>query len=147
MMILTRIRLVVVMGTCFSFLFGVGFTIYTVIFLQSALPGSGTVVQLIEKPHSKNGEIYYHPKIEFRDSGGQKVTFVSSMGSISKDFTLGQQVPILYSSKDSSRAKVRQFIYLWGGATAGFTLFVLGLVSLLPIQYFLRKFESEEADT
>jgi hypothetical protein len=55
----------------------------------------------------------YMPIVRFQPRGGRPVNFQSRMGSTSKPFDIGQDVPVIYRSDKPAVAEIRSAARLW----------------------------------
>jgi Protein of unknown function (DUF3592) len=83
----------------------------------------------------KYGKVFA-PIVTFSDSSGQEVTFTSRLASSNKRFEVGDDVPVLYSPLDSSKAMINRtfdlyFLEIILGIAGGWGLIAGPLVGFL----------------
>src|SRR5689334_10030795 len=85
----------------------------TMSFAWSASPATGRVVSHLEV--RDDGKTQYRPRIRFETYDGAIYTFTGQLGSTSKRFAVGDEVPVMYQGKDPAQARVAQFTDNWLG--------------------------------
>lgn len=104
------------------FIWSVYLIISTIAFLKHAVKTQGVVVKIIEehkKPFlSEDYENCYLPVINFTTESGKQIQFsptFSSCSNVYPDLTyyIGQEIPLYYSKKYPSNAKLISFIEIW----------------------------------
>jgi len=100
-----------------TLLLGVGIWLFMgkLEFVDHSTVADGIVTDL-ESSSSKNGRTY-RPVVNFRDSGGQEQTFVSSMGSSPASYEVGESVKVRYEPGKPSMAVIDSFWEVWGIVT------------------------------
>lgn len=83
-------------------------------FVRHAAHASGQVVAL-RKGTTHDDTVIYLPTFTFKTPSGQLITKESNIGSDPPDFSVGQQVPVLFDSGDPQTAKIATTGQLWLG--------------------------------
>ncbi|HUQ75161.1 MAG TPA: DUF3592 domain-containing protein [Burkholderiales bacterium] len=55
----------------------------------------------------------YTPVVRFYTAAGNAVVFTSDGGSATRDYKVGQQVPVVYAADSPEQAEIRSFASLW----------------------------------
>jgi hypothetical protein len=108
-------------------LLGMVFAVRTALFLGTAQPTTGTIVELIERK-SDDGDILFAPVYTFVDTTGRTNRVISSSASYPPVGLVGDQIPVLFNPKNPSRAELDRFFDLWGFTAIGGGLGILYLV-------------------
>jgi hypothetical protein len=90
---------------------------------------TGTVVDNSYSTSNHDGTLSgaYYPVVEFTDTNGTLVRFMEGVGSLPPDYTVGDQVAVVYDHLNPKDAR----IYTWKRIWFAPTLFIV--VGLLPI--------------
>ena len=109
-------------GACFVFA-------NTLVFLKTAIPASGTVVELL--PVKSDESTTYQPLVTFNDKKGTKIEFASGNSSNPPSYDVGEKVEVLYNPINPKNAKIKGFYTIWLGgvilAVAGAIFFTVGI--------------------
>ncbi|MEK6256175.1 MAG: DUF3592 domain-containing protein [Chloroflexota bacterium] len=81
-------------------------------YVDAAESADGTVVQ-VDSVQKSDGDILYHPVIEFTTVGGEDIEYRVSSGSNPPAFKVGEQVEVLYNPDFPADAHVNSFLDLW----------------------------------
>ena len=121
--------------------FGGVFAIRTYVFLQSAVPATGTIVKLIEK--KSDGDNLYAPVFTFQDANDKTHKVFSSTASFPPIGDVGDQIEVLYDPRNPNHAEEDKFFNLWGIAAipAGLGIFYL-IVFWIVVVITKRKMDS-----
>jgi len=92
---------------------GVGFGIYTSLFLLRSVEAQGTIIRLDEVPYQDDGSINYDPVFSFTAQDGHTHTVRSGVATNPPGFTEGQTVRVLYIKNNPGGAKLASFWQLW----------------------------------
>lgn len=100
----------------------------------------GTVVEL-EWRRDSDGDVTYRPVVEFRDAGGARHRFTSSVGSNPAAFSRGEEVEVIYDAWSPSDAMIDSFTtrYLLPLAFGGFGLVFGGIGGGMLVAVIRRK--------
>jgi hypothetical protein len=101
-----------VTGLCVLFV-GLGFGIYTSIFLFHSMATKGTIVNLVPQRDEENDSTNYAPVFAFAAVDGKTYTVESGVATNPPGFELGQVVQILYEKSNPAGAKLASFWQLW----------------------------------
>ena len=120
---------------CLVIIIGAAFAVRTIIFLQDAVPATGTISELIEEKSPDSGTNYYFSVFAFQDAKGVTHKIRSSLGNITPA-KVGDKIEILYNPKNPDMAEENDYYCRWGlpmgcfrqGAVA---LFILWLVAII----------------
>jgi len=97
----------------------------TLSFARDAAGATGEVVGYFES--HERGETQYRPRVRFRTAAGDIMTVTGQLGTGSKRFAEGEEVPVLYKVSKPTEARVATFTDNWLGACAAA---VVGLVGM-----------------
>jgi len=97
----------------------------TLSFARDAAGATGEVVGYFET--HDDSETRYRPRIRFRTAGGEIITMTGQLGTGSKRFAEGANVPVVYKVSKPTEARVATFTDNWLGACAAV---VVGLVGV-----------------
>ncbi|MFA6103144.1 MAG: DUF3592 domain-containing protein [Victivallaceae bacterium] len=93
---------------------GAALAVRTILFLQCAVPASGTIIELIEyKGGNDNGDSFYVPYLVFQDAKGETRKSRLRMTKIPPG-KIGDKIEILYNPKNPDRAEENNYDSLWG---------------------------------
>lgn len=107
------------MWLCGAFIvLGLVFAVRTALFLRTAQPTTGTIVELIER-ESDDGGTLYAPVYTFVDTSGRTNRVISSSASYPPVGLVGDKIPVLFDPKNPSRAELDRFFDLWGFTAIG----------------------------
>jgi hypothetical protein len=101
---------------------GVGFAVYTSIFLLRSVETKGTIVRLDPVADNEAGTINYSPIFSFTSEDGQVHTIRSGVAPDPPEFREGEFVRVLYIRSHPGGAKLRSFWQLWLGRIDIYTL-------------------------
>lgn len=105
-------------------------------FTRSAIRTQGTVARLVQR-QSREGGIFFHPIVIFRDTRGVQQELFSSAGSFPPAYKVGDTATVLYLENAPDKAKLDSFFGVWGIAALvaglGCLQLVLGLALLLML--------------
>jgi len=109
-------------------------------FLERCLETKGVVIEVRWKSDSE-GTLYAYPVFQFIDARtGKEITVVSTFGSTTMIYGVGQEVNILYDSQNPHNAKIESFWNIWFGPTIVIGLGSIFLsVGLIPFGFDVRK--------
>jgi hypothetical protein len=98
-------------------------------FLEEATTANGTVVDLAR---SRSGDsTTYQPVVQFMSRNGERIEFISSVGSNPPSHTKGEQVEVLYLPAEPHKAEINGFFSLWGDSVIlgilGGVFFLVGI--------------------
>jgi hypothetical protein len=85
--------------------------VQNILFLRSSVSTTGTVIDF--QTHRGNKFTTYAPIVSFETLDGRSIRFRSQIGGSSDDYTIGQQVTVLYSPVDPKNAEIKAFSPLW----------------------------------
>jgi hypothetical protein len=111
--------------------------VHTVRFLRRSIAAPGTVVRLKTGHHTDDGSPDYAPVFSFTASNGQRYVLESNNYSRPPEFSVGQNVKVLYESDLPEHARVdtnwqiwaiEEVLFLVGGL---FVAFGLGFLKFL----------------
>ncbi|PIR04387.1 MAG: hypothetical protein COV59_00890 [Candidatus Magasanikbacteria bacterium CG11_big_fil_rev_8_21_14_0_20_39_34] len=97
----------------------------TYTFFQNGIYSSGKVTEIVSREDSEDGTVYYAPKVEFKTTDGESITFVSNAGSNPSSYSVGDKVEVVYAKDKPYGARVNDF-----GSKFTFPL-VFGLFGLI----------------
>jgi hypothetical protein len=91
----------------------------------------------------KSGHLYY-PLVQFKTASGQALSFQSAVGSSPAGYSVGQQVKVLYDSRNPQQAEIDSMVSQWfvpGCMLAMGLMFTLGglFLSVLMILVMLNQ--------
>jgi len=101
-------------------------------FLQAAVTAPGVVTENVwreDRTSDRGTSGAYYPRIHFRTTDGQDVSFVSSTGSSPPSYRVNEPVAILYDPQQPFNASISSFGSLWA---ASIVLFGLGVTFTGP---------------
>jgi hypothetical protein len=121
----------------FLLIAGLVSAVHTVRFLRRSAAAAGTVVRFKTGHHAENGAPDYAPVFSYTASNGQSYVLESHNYSGPPEFSIGQNVRVLYERAHPEHAKIDTYWQIWAiedvsGLVGG--LFVasgLGLLQLL----------------
>jgi Protein of unknown function (DUF3592) len=117
---------------------------HTLRFVRSAVTAPGVVTELVwqEQTTSNGYSGAYHPRVRFRASTGQDVTFISNIGSNLPAYHENQTVNVLYDPQNPYHAELGGFSSLWL-VTIIFTALgvVFSAIGVVPLVLGTRKKE------
>jgi hypothetical protein len=93
-----------------------------ILFLKNSASATGTVIDFHR--HRGNKFTTYAPIVTFTTSDGRSFKFRSQVGGDENDYSIGQQVTVLYMPADPMNAEIKAFSPLWFPVMA---LTVIGL--------------------
>jgi hypothetical protein len=93
-----------------------------ILFLKNSASATGTVIDFHR--HRGNKFTTYAPIVTFTTADGRSFKFRSQVGGDEDDYSVGQQVTVLYSPDDPMNAEIKAFSPLWFPVIA---LSVIGL--------------------
>ena len=82
-------------------------------FMQNALPAAGTVMY-VQSERTGSNSIQYHPILQFDGIDGISYVASTYMASTKYNFTVGQELPVLYLPSDPEVMKVDSWFGRWG---------------------------------
>jgi len=91
---------------------GVGFGIYTSIYIFRSATAAGTILRF-EASTDEDGTTNYAPVFSFTTASARTYTVRSGVGTNPPGFEEGQSVRVLYIKSDPSSAKLDSFWQLW----------------------------------
>jgi Protein of unknown function (DUF3592) len=94
-------------------LVGLGFVVWTAVFLMRATETSGQIVSLIPASSTDDGSTNYAPVFAFTASDGHAYTITSMTASNPPEFRVGDRVQVLYSPYNPRHAHVKSPVQLW----------------------------------
>ncbi|NQX81227.1 MAG: DUF3592 domain-containing protein [Flavobacteriaceae bacterium] len=96
-------------------------------FIEKSIETQGIVVELLESysSGSSDNDIMSKPLVEFTDTNGTQIEFLSSTSSNPPSYSVNEKVEVIYIPESPNKARIKSFFSLWGGATI---LGILGLV-------------------
>jgi hypothetical protein len=97
---------------------GVVFAIRSAIFLRTAQPAEGTIIELLER-ESDEGGTTFAPVYTFVDASGHTNRIISSVSSSPPIGLVGDKIRVLYNPKNPSTARINRFFDLWGISAIG----------------------------
>jgi hypothetical protein len=106
-----------------------------ILFLKNSASATGTVIDFHR--HRGNKFTTYAPIVTFTTADGRSFKFRSQVGGDEKDYSIGQQVTVLYSPADPMNAEIKAFSPLWFPVIAlsviglFFVAFSVGMMALL----------------
>ncbi|HYW43048.1 MAG TPA: DUF3592 domain-containing protein [Bryobacteraceae bacterium] len=101
-------------------------------FLQAAVTAPGVVVENVwREDTTSNGGTYwaYYPRVRFRTSDGQDISFISSVGASPPSYRVSEPVTILYDPRQPYSASINSFGSLWA---ASIVLLGMGVIFTAP---------------
>jgi hypothetical protein len=110
-------------------------------FLKDSVSVNGTVVELVQKIGSggKGFTGYtYSPEVSFTTSDGEGYIAVSNFGSNPPAYSAGQEVNILYNSKNPYDIRINNFFEIWSASLVSFIMGVVFSLLGLWIVFFLH---------
>lgn len=97
-------------------------------FLYDAYLAKGIVVSFEES--STTSGVTFHPVVQYEDTKGRNIEFISSSGSNPPTYVQGEEVEVLYVPGPQREAQINHFFSLWGAvlilAGLGATFFLAG---------------------
>ena len=127
----------------FAFLllsFGIISYTNTSLFIKTAIPATGKVIELIEKNSRKSGTTYA-PVVNFTDKNGTLITFQSDAFQSSGTYNVGDNIQVLFQEEKSSNARVNDFYTLWSNTVFDFVMVFIGLLG-----WFLMKKKANKSN-
>lgn len=107
------------MWLCGAFIvLGLVFAVRTALFLRTAQPTTGTIVELIER-ESDDGDTLFAPVYTFVDTSGRTNRVISSSASYPPVGLVGDRIAVLFDPENPSRAEIDRFFDLWGFSAIG----------------------------
>lgn len=107
------------MWLCGAFIvLGLVFAVRTALFLRTAQPTTGTIVELIER-ESDDGDTLFAPVYTFVDTTGRTNRVISSSASYPPVGLVGDKISVLFDPENPSRAELDRFFDLWGFTAIG----------------------------
>lgn len=82
-------------------------------FIGKAARAEGTVTDLVRSRSSDSTT--YKPVVQFTSDRGERIEFISSVGSNPPSYAKGEKVEVLYLADNPRDAKINGFFSLWGG--------------------------------
>lgn len=83
-------------------------------FVQAAAAARATVKQLaLSDYESPDGDVYYAAVVAFQDATGRAVEVRWPTGTTPPPYRIGQQVPILYDTRNPQHAVANSFASIW----------------------------------
>jgi hypothetical protein len=107
--IFTAIGLGLLIGGVFAFQ-------HTRRFLANAISVPGTVTENVwqeQRSSNTSGRGDFYPRIRFRTTDGQEISFIANSGSNPPSYHVSQQVTILYDPQQPYHAYIQSFVDLW----------------------------------
>lgn len=92
---------------------GLGFAVYTGIFLSRSISAPGRVVRLEPRTNPDDGSVNYLPVFTFTASNGHAYTIAASVASDPPEFEEGQEIRVLYLRSNPQSARVATPRQLW----------------------------------
>lgn len=115
-----------------SLIVSLGFSIYTIHFLENSVRTTGKIIEMREKVDSEDESITMAPVFVFTDAKGVFHTNESLLSSNPPEHAVDDVVPVLYIPEKPEQARIDQFVYHWFGAIVtgglGIIFLVVGLV-------------------
>ena len=122
-------------GGCCLFLVGIGFGVYTRIFIAQSIATTGKVIRLEPQADPENHTVNYAPVFSFVAEDGKSYTVHAAVASNPPEFEEGQSVNVLYIRSNPMHASIASGVQLW---FLPLVFCILGAV-FAPIGYlFLR---------
>jgi hypothetical protein len=98
-------------GVAFA-LVSLGFFVNTVIFVERSSVTTGVVVSL-EDHQDDDGSVTYSPVFSFVAANGSKQTIHSYSSSNPPGYSVGEQVPVRYETRDPAHARIATYWQTW----------------------------------
>jgi hypothetical protein len=92
---------------------GVGFAVYTSVYLLRSVATKGTIVRLDPVADNESGTINYAPVFSFTSEDGQTHTIRSGVASDPPGFEEGEVVRVFYIRSNPGGAKIGSSLQLW----------------------------------
>ncbi len=92
---------------------GIGFGLYTSLFLLRSSAANGTVLRLDAVPDNEDGTTNYAPVFSFVAADGRTYTLRSGVATKPPEFEEREAVRVLYIKSDPGNAKLDSFWQLW----------------------------------
>jgi hypothetical protein len=80
-------------------------------FVQTAVTANGVVTANVRAHHHRGDNFY--PRIRFRTTDGQDVSFVSNVGTRPAMYRVGEPVTVIYDAHDPYHASIRSVFSVW----------------------------------
>jgi hypothetical protein len=120
------------MWLCGAFIvLGLVFAVRTALFLRTAQPTTGIIIELIER-ESDDGNTLFAPVYTFVDTTGRTNRVSSSSASYPPVGLVGDKIAVLFDPEDPSRVELDRFFDLWG-----FTAIVEGLGTFYMLVFWI----------
>lgn len=109
-------------------------------FIENSKVTEGIVIDLlsVQSSGSNNRSTTYAPLVQFTDNKGGQFEFVSSISSSPASYDIGENVEVIYHSKQPKEAKIKGFFAIWGLETimgsVGAIFFCIGFALLFSDQ-------------
>lgn len=98
---------------------GIGLSVHTWQYLDRAQMVPGVVTELVLS-RQKGALKSYKSRIQFETSSGERVDFVSRLGSSPPEYQIGEPVTVYFDPANPRDARLKGFLELWGlASTAG----------------------------
>lgn len=111
-----------------AMLVGAGFAIHRISFLNEAIVANATIVKMVESM-SGDGKLQYTTVHVFADEKGNEVKVISTGANQPPVGKIGDQIELLYLTKDPDNAIRNHFFTKWGPAVIisgiGFLYFIV----------------------
>jgi len=98
---------------CCCLLVGIGFGVYTLIFIAQSITASGKVIRLERQIDPENHTVNYTPIFSFIANDGKSYTVRASVASNPSEFEEGQNVRLRYIQSNPMRASIDSITQLW----------------------------------
>lgn len=128
-----------------SAIMGIGFIIYGYAdwtrmkqFVATAAHANGRIIHLQEHP-SPDGGTYRCPVVEFTTAQGETRHFESHTCR-ADTFSYGDEVGVLYSEAEPTRAEIDSYLTIWQGPTSSFIAGASGLAVTLIFSWGARRY-------
>jgi len=85
-------------------------------FLQTAIEVPGVVTENVwreERSSDNRASWAFYPRIRFRTSDGQNISFISNTGSSPPSYRVNEPITILYDPQQPYHASIKSFSELW----------------------------------
>ncbi len=81
--------------------------------MESRVPTTGTVVELVHQSTTGGRTGIFCPVVEFSLPSGEKITFTSDFGSRPPSHKIGQSVKVRYDPADPHKAEIESGMTTW----------------------------------
>ncbi|WP_058189076.1 DUF3592 domain-containing protein [Terracidiphilus gabretensis] len=126
-------------GGCCLFLVGIGFGVYTRIFIAQSIATTGKVIRLEAQTDSENHTVNYAPVFSFVAEDGKNYTVHASAASNPPEFEEGQGVNVRYIPSNPMRASIDSGTQLWlNSLVFGVVGAVFALIGYLLLRHMQR---------